>query len=202
MPRSGIEDVDLPDIQHSKIPINAGQAEGASAELPLAENFALKAQLLGICRQLPQQQPIPDDILASALLSLIKTYLHEQNRHFLWIVDDLPAGLADSAFRQWLVPAVAGRLGHTLITSKSAAYQNKLSPLPLEGLDPLAAVKLLSRLSPPADAPEKAMAEAICHKLGYHALAVFIAAAIINIASLLADAPLPHAPCRNSVCSS
>ena len=95
---------------------------------------------------------------------------------FLWIVDDLPpvAGNPDTELTPWLAPHPLGR---TLITTR-ARLVNHVAAVELPQLEVDEALRLLTR-GKALSAADDAAARAICAELGYHALAVDVAAALV-----------------------
>lgn len=95
---------------------------------------------------------------------------------FLWIVDDLPpvAGHPDTELAPWLAPHPLGR---TLITTR-ARLVNHVAAVELPQLEVDEALRLLTR-GKALSAADEAAARAICAELGYHALAVDVAAALV-----------------------
>ncbi|WP_442775610.1 tetratricopeptide repeat protein [Sphaerotilus montanus] len=95
---------------------------------------------------------------------------------FLWIVDDLPpvVGNPDTELTPWLAPHPLGR---TLITTR-ARLVNHVAAAELPQLEVDEALRLLTR-GKALSAADEAAARAICAELGYHALAVDVAAALV-----------------------
>ena len=95
---------------------------------------------------------------------------------FLWIVDDLPpvVGNPDTELTPWLAPHPLGR---TLITTR-ARLVNHVAAVELPQLEVDEALRLLTR-GKALSAADEAVARAICAELGYHALAVEVAAALV-----------------------
>ena len=110
----------------------------------------------------------------------VESWLHRElarrAQPFLWVVDDVPAGMPVDTLRRWLAPAANGK---TLITTRSREYAGFGDSLALGGLEPADAFELLTARAVPADAAERQAAEAITEALGHHALAVDVAGAAL-----------------------
>ncbi|MDZ7856440.1 toll/interleukin-1 receptor domain-containing protein [Sphaerotilus sp.] len=100
----------------------------------------------------------------------------QKGQPFLWIVDDLPpvAGDPETELTPWLAPHPLGR---TLITTR-ARLVNHVAAVELPQLEVDEALRLLAR-GKALSAADEAAARAICAELGYHALAVDVAAALV-----------------------
>lgn len=150
-------------------------AYGADGKTP--ESMELYAplrhqQLEGIARELG----IDLSQLDMALLpSSIRRKLEERGKPYLWIVDDLPAGLDLKELDLWLAPDTAH--GKSLITTRTTTYRNRGTPINLDRLDPSAAYRLLTRNQELNDPHEIAAAKGIVADLGGHPLALELAAA-------------------------
>ncbi len=92
---------------------------------------------------------------------------------YLWVVDDFPSLTSWKAVQDWLAPTQDGR---TLITTRSAAHDWAGKQIEVEELEPSAAYTLLTYRRAPKDETEKSAAEALAMDLGYHALALELAA--------------------------
>jgi tetratricopeptide (TPR) repeat protein len=97
----------------------------------------------------------------------------------LWIVDDLPSGLAEDALSQWLSPAPAMP---TLITTRDRAHSSMGVLVDLDVLSAQEALALFEKHRAIGDAEREPVAQ-LLEALGHHALAVEVAA------SYLADHP-------------
>jgi hypothetical protein len=96
---------------------------------------------------------------------------------FLWIVDDLASGLGADAVRAWLAPHP---LGKTLLTTRSREYGAIGRALPLDVLEPAEAYALLTAARQPDNPDEEAAARSIAGDVGYHPLALAVAAASLD----------------------
>lgn len=109
--------------------------------------------------------------------------LGERGQPFLWVVDDVPSGLGHDSLVGWLAPHPLGR---TLVTTRSREYGALGVVVALGVLDPDAAYELLTH-APGRRAPigegEELAARAIVERLGGHALAVDVAAALLRLQS-------------------
>ena len=104
-------------------------------------------------------------------------WFEAQAKPCLWVVDDLPAEL-DSELRRWLAPHPAAK---TLITSRSREYDALGGHVDLPELPEREALELLTKRRQPDGEDEKAAAGAIAAELGYHPLALDVAAAAMRL---------------------
>lgn len=132
----------------------------------------LEGQIIGFVQQL--ELPI-SGLSPLQVKGVFAGYLRRQGQPFLWIVDDLPADPGPAGLGSWLAP---DPLGRTLITTRARRF-NHVSLIELPQLDEAEALQLISRGGPLDDA-NCATALAICSELGHHALAVDVAAALIE----------------------
>jgi hypothetical protein len=112
---------------------------------------------------------------AAELQGLLSRHLAQAGQPFLWVVDDLPAELGSEGLQPWLAPHA---LGCTLITTRARRF-NHVVAIELPLLDEEDALRLLARGKPLASADEPA-ARDICRQLGHHALAIDVAAALVQ----------------------
>ena len=108
--------------------------------------------------------------------ALLGAKLTQEGKPFLWIVDDLGAGLGE-AVRAWLAPSP---LGKTLVTTRSREYGAIGTSLPLGVLTPQEAFELLCARRKPVGPDEESAARGIAEDLGHHALAVDVAGAALE----------------------
>lgn len=94
---------------------------------------------------------------------------------YLWIVDDLPAGIDAYACATLFAPTGAGR---TLVTTRHDAHYRWGERIMLGGLDDSAACGLLTSRRPPVGAGERREARALADDLAGHALALTVAAGL------------------------
>jgi tetratricopeptide (TPR) repeat protein len=106
----------------------------------------------------------------------LERHLTARGEPFLWIVDDLPGGLEADALASWLAP---GRLGHTLITTRSRGYDGVGAQLDLGAMDADDGFELLTRRRPPSGDEERRAARGLVDDLGRHALAIDVAGAAL-----------------------
>jgi tetratricopeptide (TPR) repeat protein len=158
----------------------AGEAKPAASVAELSENPPLKRQLLGLLRQLSPECD-PDGLDVPALSGLLGAALARAGQPFLWIVDDLPAGLNGPAFRQWLAPETAAPWGRTLITSRSRQYDAKAESLHLPPLDSGSASRLLIREAPPTGDMERKAVATVIENLDRHAMSMALAGALAEL---------------------
>jgi tetratricopeptide (TPR) repeat protein len=128
------------------------------------------AEALGI----PVQERSPEEIEGD-----LKRELEQRGEPFLWVVDDLPAGMDMDmdTLERWLAPHP---LGMTLITTRTREYDSLGTPIPLDVLEPDEAYELLTSQRRPKDTEEADAARKLLKDLGYHALAVDVAGAALQ----------------------
>jgi hypothetical protein len=90
----------------------------------------------------------------------------------LWIVDDVPSGLAAAEFERWNAQRPNAS---TLVTTRSKEYGELGGTLDLGVLSPGEALGLLCSYRKPASGAEETAARQIVELLGYHPLAVAVA---------------------------
>jgi Flp pilus assembly protein TadD len=96
---------------------------------------------------------------------------------FLWIVDDLPGALDRDALDFWLAP---GRLGHTLLTTRSHDYDAIGALVDLGVLSAQEGLELLGKHRSPEGPAETQAARGLVEDLGRHALALDVAGAALR----------------------
>jgi tetratricopeptide (TPR) repeat protein len=96
---------------------------------------------------------------------------------YLWTVDDLPSGITWEETEPWLAPS---KLGRTLITTRSEAFQWSGTQVVIGELDQASAVDLLTHGRRPAHDAERDEARALARDLGYHPLALELAAVAVQ----------------------
>jgi hypothetical protein len=114
----------------------------------------------------------PDEIEARFVRKL-----EDRGLPYLWVVDDVPAGLSADGLRRWWAPQ---RFGKTLLTTRSREYDAMGKSLPLRELSPEESYRLLTFRRTPKDAEEKAAAQEIAQDLGHHPLALDVASAALK----------------------
>jgi len=147
--------------------VKAGlDAEGREAER--------SGQIRGIAAALgiPVQDRSPDEIEGR-----LKRELGSREKPFLWVMDDLPAGMAEDTLQRWLAPHP---LGKTLITTRTHEYGSLGNMIRLDVLEPDEAYELLTSWRVPNGSEEENAAHKLLKDLGYHALAVDVAGAAIR----------------------
>ena len=150
-----------------------GYTDRDDGQISAAERLSrLEGQLIGFAQQL--NLPI-SGLSPREVKGLLTGHLGRQGQPFLWIVDDLPADPGPDGLAPWLAPHPLGR---TLITTRARRF-NHVRLIELPQLDEAEALRLLARGRPLGDA-DRPVAVAICRELGHHALAVDVAAALIE----------------------
>lgn len=107
----------------------------------------------------------------------LERFLDGQAQTFLWVVDDLLAGLASDALEEWLAP---GRYGRTLVTTRSRTYRAIGAQVDLGALTPQEGLELLTKHRLAAGESEWAAARGLVKDLGRHALALDVAGAALH----------------------
>jgi tetratricopeptide (TPR) repeat protein len=119
----------------------------------------------------PAALSAPDEVSAA-----LGQALGERGEPFLWVVDDVPAGLDADALRAWFAPHPLGR---TLITTRSRAYGALAATIEPSQLSLAEAVELLTLHREPRGGEEQDEARRLVEELGCHALAVDVAGAAL-----------------------
>ena len=136
---------------------------------------ACKDQYLRILNAHGQNPPpdTPFEFIRAAVASIIK----QAKGRCLWIVDDVPYGLADhlDAVKAWFAPHPSAS---TLVTTRSREYNAVGKELPLDVLDEAAAFDLLINHGIDLTRQKDAAVELV-QRLGGHAMALDIAGATI-----------------------
>jgi hypothetical protein len=150
---------------------NDDAKEGLGAEDREAERTE---QIRGIATVLdiPVQERSPEEIEGH-----LKRELEQRGESFLWVVDDLPAGMDMETFERWLAPQ---KLGKTLITTRTREHDSLGALIHLDVLEPVEAYELLTSQRRPKGAEEEDSARNLLKDLGYHALAVDVAGAALQ----------------------
>ncbi|KAF5422033.1 MAG: TIR domain-containing protein, partial [Candidatus Methanocomedens sp.] len=130
-------------------------------------------QIRGIAADLgiPVQDRQPEEIEGH-----LKRELGKRGELFLWVVDDLPAGMDRKTLERWLAPLP---LGKTLITTRTHEHSSLGTLIRLDVLEPEEAYDLLTSQRKPRDTEEKDAASDLVEDLGYHALAIEVAGAAL-----------------------
>jgi tetratricopeptide (TPR) repeat protein len=131
-------------------------------------------QIRGIATVLdiPIQERSPEEIEGH-----LKRELEQRGEPFLWVVDDLPAGMDMDTLERWLVPHP---LGKTLITTRTREHDSLGTLIRLDVLEPDEAYELLTSQRRPKGAEEEDAARNLLKDLGHHALAVDVAGAALQ----------------------
>ncbi|UJS21207.1 MAG: toll/interleukin-1 receptor domain-containing protein [Candidatus Brocadia sp.] len=103
--------------------------------------------------------------------------LERRGLPYLWIADDVPSGMEREALHKWLAPHPSGK---TLITTRTREYNALGTLIPLGVLAPEEAYELLTLRRKPAGKTEEDAARMLTEDLGYHALAVDVAGALLD----------------------
>jgi Tetratricopeptide repeat/NB-ARC domain len=109
--------------------------------------------------------------------AVLRAAFEKAGQSFLWVVDDLAAGLDGEAVRAWLPPHP---LGKTLVTTRSREYGSIGTAVPLGVLRPEEAFDLVCVHRQPEPGAETAAAHRLVEDLGHHPLAVDVAGAALQ----------------------
>jgi tetratricopeptide (TPR) repeat protein len=145
----------------------------ATSQQRLARRCNMLAGLaasLGVC-------PTPGDLETTAQAVERAITEHTAGRPHLWIVDDLPPGLSQTAVEALLPSSPAGAV---LVTTRWMGLTALPGRLDLAALDETAARTLLTSRDPPADAAERAAADALADEVGRHPLALDVLGALVR----------------------
>jgi hypothetical protein len=125
-----------------------GHDQPGQALTPETRDAERGTQLLAFADALGVDTPslTPDQVPRA-----LERALDTRAARFLWIVDDLPGGLASDAFDGWLAP---GRYGRTLLTTRSRTYTGFGAQIDLGVLTPEEGLELLAKHRPLAGAGE------------------------------------------------
>jgi hypothetical protein len=116
------------------------------------------------------------DVTTERMEGALAREIEQRGQPCLWIVDDVPNGLSIDQLRSWFAPHPLAR---TLITTRSREYASLAKGLDLGVLEPEEAYELLTSRTKPRGDTEKAQALELATDLGYHALAVEVAASAL-----------------------
>ena len=115
----------------------------------------------------------PDEIIAE-----FYKLIAQRNLPFLWIVDDIPAGMIRGDLEKWLAPN--GSQGRTLITTRTSSYNFLGTSIVLDPLEPEEALELLLKWRKPDSPEEDDAAKKITTILGCHPLALEVAGSLLE----------------------
>lgn len=96
---------------------------------------------------------------------------------YLWVADNLPAGLTQKEVEAWCAPTPNGR---TLVTTRSRTWEALGKALDLDVLAPDEALLLLTSRRAPNSEAEKAAAANLCRLVGHHPLALDVLGALVK----------------------
>lgn len=157
--------------------LSASQANTQNLDSELERQLHYIALELGIRKEAfetsKEEERLP------LILGALKHQFESQNKSYLWIADDVPAGMNSEKLRRWFAPHHNGK---TLITTRSTEY-NIAERIPLDVLEKGDAYTLITSRKKPKDETEEKAAREIIDMLGYHALAIDIAASAIQFQS-------------------
>ena len=137
-------------------------------EAERSRQFYQMAALLGI----PLRGLAPEEVEGH-----LSARLDGEGKAFLWVVDDIPAGMGVDDLQRWFAPHP---LGKTLVTTRSTGYKALGRTIPLGVLRPEEAWQLLAFHRKPEGTVEEEAARGLLHDLGYHALAVEVVGAALK----------------------
>jgi len=153
--------------------LSASQADPQNPDLGLHRQLHNIALELGIEIEATENQKQEDRL--HNIVSSFKKYFGSLNEHFLWIVDDVPIGISSDKLRNWFVPHNNGK---TLMTTRSTEY-SIAARIPLDVLEQEDALTLITSRRETKNIQEKEAALEIIKMLGYHPLAIDVAASAL-----------------------
>jgi len=121
----------------------------------------------------------PDDLAAA-----FARQLDQEQLPFLWVVDDVANGLSADDLARWRAP---GRLGKTLMTTRSREYDAVGDVLRVDALSAEEAFALLTSRRPSPDGDQRLAAMRVADALGYHPLALDVAGAAVGYYASFAE---------------
>jgi tetratricopeptide (TPR) repeat protein len=159
----------------------------------------LVSQLVRIADQLqPEGQPLDADASSHSpevVARVVGRHLDQLGAPYLWVVDDLPAGLSATDFAACLPP---GRDGQSLVTTQGTTYRH-VPNLALGVMPAQEAVELLLGSGARREEAEAGTAEALAARLGHLPLALEVVGELVALPgttpeSLLAELTHPAEP--------
>ena len=137
-----------------------------------------EGERIGQIRQIAAALKIPvQDRKQEEIEEDLKWKLGSREKPFLWVVDDLPAGMDPETLERWLAPHPLGKM---LITTRTKERDALGTLIHLDVLEPEEAYKLLTSRRRPKGTDEEAAARGLAKDLGYHALALDVAGAALR----------------------
>ncbi|MFE0276370.1 tetratricopeptide repeat protein [Streptomyces sp. NPDC058992] len=142
---------------------------------PLRVAALVDDRITAIARRLELVGP---DAPAAAARAALSTRLAATGTPYLWILDDLPAGVDTAVFRTLVAPTALGR---TLVTSRAPGPGGQGARIDVGELgEPDSLALLSSRLSPSPGAERQARRR-LAQALGRHPLAMAVAAELVAL---------------------
>ena len=148
-----------------------GNDDICAAEAQEAERIR-QIEVIAVAFGISVHDRIPEEIEED-----LKWKLGSRGEPFLWVVDDIPAGMDLETLERWLAPHP---LGKTLITTRTNDYGTLGETIHLAVLEPEAAYQLLTSWRRPDGTEEEAAARGLAEDLEYHALAIDVADAALR----------------------
>jgi tetratricopeptide (TPR) repeat protein len=149
---------------------------GHDAEQP-RDSGQRRSLLERLYRDFALQLKIPAENLTDAEVREQVVQHVETADAYLWVLDDLPSGLAWDEVKNWAAPSGNGR---TLITTRSEAFDWSGTAITIGELDDASALALLTHAYTPSSEVEQNAARGLACDLGYHALALELAAIAVK----------------------
>lgn len=170
-------------------PLAPGAEPGEQLHLHLA------SQLVRIADQIqPQTQPVDAEAAHSpeVVTRVVGRHLDQLGEAYLWVIDDLPAGLSATDFAACLPP---GRNGRSLVTTQGTTYRH-VPNLALDVMPTHEAVELLLGSRADGKGSEAGTAEQLAARLGRLPLALEVVGELVSLPgttpqSLLAELTQP-----------
>ncbi|MEU9281574.1 toll/interleukin-1 receptor domain-containing protein [Streptomyces sp. NPDC048342] len=118
------------------------------------------------------------DAPAAAARAALSTRLVDTGTPYLWILDDLPAGVDTAVFRTLVAPTALGR---TLVTSRAPGPGGQGARIDVGELGELDSLALLSSRLSPSPGVERQARRRLAQALGRHPLAMAVAAELVAL---------------------
>ncbi|MET9850456.1 toll/interleukin-1 receptor domain-containing protein [Streptomyces ossamyceticus] len=146
-----------------------------SSRDPLRVAALVGDRIVAIARRLELVGP---DAPATAARAALSTRLAATGMPYLWILDDLPAGVDTAVFRTLVAPTALGR---TLVTSRAPGPGGQGLHIDVGELGELDSLTLLSSRLSPSPGAERQARRRLAEALGRHPLAMAVAAELVAL---------------------
>jgi hypothetical protein len=143
-------------------------------------HLSFTSQLVRIADQLqPEVQLLPAEAGSHSLevARVVRRHLDQLDEPYLWVIDNLPAGLSATDFAACMPP---GHNGQSLVTTQGTTYRH-VPNLALGVMPPQEAVELLLRNRAGSRESEVGTAEALAARLGHLPLALEVVGELVSL---------------------